>query len=185
MLAMLLLLIDSEEDQRKFEELYHRYKQLMFHVSRDYFHTESAVEDAVQEAFIRIIKNFSKIGEINCPQTKHFIVIVVRSTCIDLLRTGKGEGVAIPWEDVPENLRPCAKLEEKEAYGQLVDVLRSLPQTYRDVMTLRHLQKLPLDQISSITGFSVDYVKKILQRGKKKQRLVKVYGISESFFFFM
>ena len=96
MLAMLLLLIDSEEDQRKFEELYHRYKQLMFHVSRDYFHTESAVEDAVQEAFIRIIKNFSKIGEINCPQTKHFIVIVVRSTCIDLLRTGKGEGVAIP-----------------------------------------------------------------------------------------
>lgn len=42
MLAMLLLLIDSEEDQRKFEELYHRYKQLMFHVSRDYFHTESA-----------------------------------------------------------------------------------------------------------------------------------------------
>lgn len=38
MLAMLLLLIDSEEDQRKFEELYHRYKQLMFHVSRDYFH---------------------------------------------------------------------------------------------------------------------------------------------------
>ena len=34
MLAMLLLLIDSEEDQRKFEELYHRYKQLMFHVSR-------------------------------------------------------------------------------------------------------------------------------------------------------
>ena len=162
MLAMLLLLIDSEEDQRKFEELYHRYKQLMFHVSRDYFHTESAVEDAVQEAFIRIIKNFSKIGEINCPQTKHFIVIVVRSTCIDLLRTGKGEGVAIPWEDVPEveapeNLRPGAKLEEKEAYGQLVDV-----------MTLRHLQKLPLNQISSITGFSVDYVKKILQRGKKK-----------------
>ena len=73
MLAMLLLLIDSEEDQRKFEELYHRYKQLMFHVSRDYFHTESAVEDAVQEAFIRIIKNFSKIGEINCPQTKHFL----------------------------------------------------------------------------------------------------------------
>ncbi len=173
MLAMLLLLIDSEEDQRKFEELYHQYKQLMFHVSRDYFHTESAVEDAVQEAFIRIIKNFSKIGEINCPQTKHFIVIVVRSTCIDLLRTGKGEGVAIPWEDVPEveapeNLRPGAKLEEKEAYGQLVDVLRSLPQTYRDVMTLRHLQKLPLNQISSITGFSVDYVKKILQRGKKK-----------------
>ena len=35
-------------------------------------------------------------------------------------------------------------------------------------MTLRHIQKLSLDQISSITGFSVDYVKKILQRGKKK-----------------
>lgn len=30
MLAMLLLLIDSEEDQRKFEELYHRYKQPCF-----------------------------------------------------------------------------------------------------------------------------------------------------------
>ena len=42
MLATLLLLIDSEEDQRKFEELYHQYKQLMFYVARDYFHKESA-----------------------------------------------------------------------------------------------------------------------------------------------
>ena len=48
MLATLLLLIDSEEDQRKFEELYHQYKQLMFYVARDYFHKESAIEDAVQ-----------------------------------------------------------------------------------------------------------------------------------------
>lgn len=173
MLATLLLLIDSEEDQRKFEELYHQYKQLMFYVARDYFHKESAIEDAVQEAFIRIIKNFSKIGEINCPQTKHFIVIVIRSTCIDLLRTGKREGAAIPWEEVPEteepeDRRPGVQLEEKEAYEQLLETLRSLPQTYRDVMTLRHIQTLSLDQISSITGFSVDYVKKILQRGKKK-----------------
>ncbi len=173
MLATLLLLIDSEEDQHKFEALYHQYKQLMFYIARDYFHTETAIEDAVQEAFIRIIKNFSKIGEINCPQTKHFIVIVIRSTCIDLLRTGKREEAVIPWEDVPEsetpeNARPGAELEQQEAYDRILEALRSLPPTYRDVMTLRHVQKLPLDQISSITGFSVDYVKKILQRGKKK-----------------
>lgn len=94
MLAMLLLLIDSEEDQRKFEELYHRYKQLMFHVSRDYFHTESAVEDAVQEAFIRIIKNFSKIGEINCPQTKHFCRFVKDVLQIKEKRKGPVKGRA-------------------------------------------------------------------------------------------
>ena len=109
-------------------QLYHQYKQLMFYVARDYFHKESAIEDAVQEAVIRIIKNFSKIGEINCPQTKHFIVIVIRSTCIDLLRTGKREGAAIPWEEVPEteepeDRRPGVQLEEKEAYEQLLDCL--------------------------------------------------------------
>ena len=173
MLAALLLLIDSEEDQQKFEALYHQYKQLMFYIAKDYFYTDTGVEDAVQEAFIRIIKNFSKIGDVNCPQTKHFIVIVIRSTCIDLLRTGKRKETEIPLEEilkveVPDDFRPGAKLEEQEAYERILAALRSLPQNYRDVMTLRHVQKLSMEQISGITGLSLDSVKKILQRGKRK-----------------
>lgn len=174
MLATLLLLIDSEEDQRKFEMLYHQYKQLMFYIARDYFHKGTAVEDAVQEAFIRIIKNFSKIGDINCPQTKHFIVIVVKSTCIDLLRTGgKREGADISWEDIPESegpeqYKPDDALEQQESYERLLEALRALPQAHRDVLTLRYIHKLPFEQISSITGFSMEYVKKLLQRGRKR-----------------
>ena len=42
-------------------------------------------EDAVQESFLRMIKNFHKIGEISCPQTKRFVVIIVRNAARNLL----------------------------------------------------------------------------------------------------
>ncbi|WP_195983635.1 sigma-70 family RNA polymerase sigma factor [Clostridium sp. D33t1_170424_F3] len=173
LLATLLALIDDEDDQRKFEAVYQTYKHLMFHVSNDYFHTQTEREDAVQEAFVRIIKNFSKIGEIECAQTKNFIILVVRSTCIDLLRKDKEE-VDVYFEDIsadtptPSRLKPYVKIESQESYERLLHAINSLPQNYRDVFMLRYLNELSLTQITEITGLNLPNIKKILQRGRKK-----------------
>ena len=58
MLNIFLSLIDSDEDKAKFSNLYEQYKNLMFYIARDILKDEHLAEDAVQEAFIRIAKNF-------------------------------------------------------------------------------------------------------------------------------
>ena len=173
MLSTFLMLLDSEEDQQRFEELYHQYKYLMVHIAKDYFPEKHQAEDAVQEAFLRIIKNFSKIKEINCPQTRRFIVIVIRSTCIDLLRMGKVEKETLFLEDVleadiPRESEPVTALERAEYYNRLLEALRSFSEEYRNVLALRWVQKLSRAEISGITGLSEEYIKKILVRSRKK-----------------
>ena len=84
MLSLYLTLIDTEEDKLRFTDLYERYRHLMFYVAQDILKDEHLAEDAVQEAFLRIAKNFHKVGEINCPRTRNFSVIIVRNTAITI-----------------------------------------------------------------------------------------------------
>lgn len=69
-----LSLIDGEEDKSKFEQLYLSYRHLMHHVALGILKDHHKAEDAVHEAFIRIEKNFFKISEVSCSQTKGFVI---------------------------------------------------------------------------------------------------------------
>ena len=61
MVQLFLALIDDEQDQVRFEEAYHKYKVLMHFIAKEILHDDHRAEDAVQEAFIRIAKNFHKV----------------------------------------------------------------------------------------------------------------------------
>ena len=84
MIASLLMLIDSPEDKSRFEKMYNEYERLLFYVARKRLGDNHLAEDAVNEAFIRIIKNFDKIEEIICPRTKKYVVVIVRNVCADI-----------------------------------------------------------------------------------------------------
>ncbi len=53
----------TEKEQKKFEQLYDTYSRLMYYIAFDILKDEGHAQDAVQEAFINISKNFSKISE--------------------------------------------------------------------------------------------------------------------------
>ena len=55
-----MTLIDSEEEQSKFEQIYQKYKGLMFYVANKILHNEHDAEDAIHQAFIKIAENMKK-----------------------------------------------------------------------------------------------------------------------------
>ena len=67
-LLFYLLLLDSDEDKSKFEQLYIAYRDLMYYVAYKILRAAQQSEDAVHTAFLKIIKRFSDLGEISCPQ---------------------------------------------------------------------------------------------------------------------
>lgn len=75
MIQLYLQLLDTQTEQEKFEQLYYQYKRLMYWIANHILGDSHLAEDAVHEAFLKIIKNFHKIGEIHCPRTKNFVVI--------------------------------------------------------------------------------------------------------------
>lgn len=57
-----LQMLDSPDERAKFKQLYHRYDGLMHFVAKKILQNEQDAEDAVQQAFLAIIRNASKIS---------------------------------------------------------------------------------------------------------------------------
>ncbi len=72
-MLLFLTMIDSDEDKSKFEVIYENYRNLMFFVAKKILYSDSDAEDAVQDAFIRIINNLDKIEDPKCHKTSLWI----------------------------------------------------------------------------------------------------------------
>ena len=76
MLSIYLSMVETEEEKDLVTDLYNTYKQILFDVSMSILHNTADAEDAVQESFIRIIKNITKIDDVNSLGTKAFCVVI-------------------------------------------------------------------------------------------------------------
>ena len=167
MIGIFLTLIDSEEEKSKFTVLYEQYRKLMLYVANEILHDTHLAENAVQEAFFRIAKNFSKIGEILCPQTKAFVVIITRNVALTMISKESKERSIIEKASLLSDITTDATFEDV-AYNELIDAILELPEKYRDVLYLHHVYGYSYNEISNLLGISPDATKKRAQRAISK-----------------
>ena len=65
-----LSMIETPEDKDKFEQIYYKYRDLMYYVANQKLNNHHDAEDAVHQAFVSIIKHISKINDIESPKTR-------------------------------------------------------------------------------------------------------------------
>ena len=63
---------------------------------------------------------------------------------------------------------PSQQFARNEAFLQLAEALESLPEDYRQVIVLRHVDGLPFAEVARAMGRSVDSVEKLWVRGLAK-----------------
>ena len=75
MLQLFLTLIEEETEKERFERLYYRYQDLMYCFAVEILRDEHLAEDAVQEAFFCVARNFRKVGKVESVQTRNFLAL--------------------------------------------------------------------------------------------------------------
>ncbi len=164
-----LQMLDTPEEKAKFEKLYYSHRRTMLHIAMKILKDHQLAEDAVQEAFLRLVKNFSKIGQINCPRTRLFTVIIVRNISLTMLADRKKETVVeSPDAVIPIEYDLEEDVLERIAYEEVLNAIRELPVLYRDVLYLQCVEEYKLTEISKLLGIEAETVKKRAQRGRKK-----------------
>ena len=159
----------NEKNSGKIAQIFDEYYALMLHVAMDILNDRTLAEDAVSESLEKIIKNISNIGEVSCYKTKSYIVIIVKNTSINLLkkenrnRNNDDEHSNIIDIDslIPENLISM------EGFDGLVDIIKSLPSTLKDVAVLSLVQEYSHQEIAKRLGIKNDTVRMRLSRAKK------------------
>ena len=153
-----------------FIQIYELYYKLMYQVSYSILQNFEDTEDVLQEAFIRINKNISKISDPFCPKTKNFVVIITKRIALNMLRKKKGiqaEELLATLEDVRVDASP-EKANETKTVQELVKMaIRDLPDRYRDCLFLSLIDEYTPKEIACILEMKEHVIYKRLERGKK------------------
>ena len=164
MLICYLQMLDTPEEKILFEQIYLKYRGLMYHVADGVLHNRQDAEDAVHNAFLRVIKHFKKIQNTSARDLAPLITVIARNEAISLQRKRKGEATLEDWDDLAETL------EDITDYHALVDSFTCLPQTYRAIMEMKLLLGYSDGEIAARLGLSKTAVSTRVSRGRQLLR---------------
>lgn len=160
MLAILLTTIESEKDKEKFIEVYEKYRIRMEQTAIRILKEQSDAEDAVQNAFVQIIKHFEKIYEIPGENLPFWIISIVKNEALSILRKKKKITSLEDWEGFTNSIDDIVE------YSELVTLFTHLPETYRAVLEMKILLGYSDKEISRHLGITETAVSSRANRGR-------------------
>lgn len=166
----------TEENVELLKKLYNQYKDIMYVEARRILNDHSLAEDAVHQAFMKIIDKLERIKDEDVNITSGFLIIVVRNIAIDMYNTRKKSCTKLEYieniynernENFPMYKTPCEEVIHKESRTKLLKAIEGLPTKYRDVLILEKVYKYPQKEIAELLNISLNAVKKRAERAKK------------------
>ena len=160
MIALYLALVD-EEQKDKFEQVYYKYRNLLFYIAYEILQNERDAEDAVQEAFLRVAKNIAKISDTYSNETKNFVVLITKREAMKIYnkRKKRDEDTDIKLEKV--------RVSEANMVNAVKFAIEKMPYKYSSLLTLKYVMGYSGKEIAKITGLSETNVRQQLFKGRK------------------
>jgi RNA polymerase sigma factor (sigma-70 family) len=118
------------------------------------------VEDAVQESLLQVSRKLGSLRELECFAS--WLFRIVKRECNRLKRGRK----LLTGQDIPECLLPVVYPDPIEWRQDVAAALESLPLHYREVILLRDLEGLTIEETAEQLGLSREAVKSRLHRAR-------------------
>lgn len=160
-----LVFPQDEREKRKFVILYEKYCYFMMRIAQDILKDDYLAEDAVQEAFMKLADHIEKTGEIESLRTKRFLYTLTKNASIDIYRKRKKQFEReVPAEDT-DMYRACSVCQEEEE-NRVIEILKKLPDRYRDVFLLKYSSGYKNKEIAKLLGVPEGTIRQRIARGK-------------------
>lgn len=158
--------IGTKEEKTKFERIYIKYRKIMFYTAERILNDRHMAEDAVHQAFLRIINHMEKIDEADCHKTKAFLVIITEHIAIDIYRKRKQEDT-LSFDEFEIYISGGASFED-EVIDEVSEAVLKLPINYSTVLKLKFYLGYSDFEIAKILDITEDNVRQRISRAKKK-----------------
>lgn len=162
--------IENDNDREKVTLIYKQYSRTMLYIADSILHDIHLAEDAVSEAFIKIMNNLEKINIVDSYRTRGFVVVVVRNVALDMLRRQKRMQM-ISVEDYSDSIGyeepDFANITAKEACEMIEGCISRLNKNYADILYLKMEFECSYEEIGKILGINQENVKTRLCRARR------------------
>lgn len=166
MLAFFLAALESDEDRELFVFIYEHYRARMEQTAIRILGLQSDAEDALQNAFMQVIRHFEKVYLIPREELIFWLISIVKNESLMILRKRKKEIQFENWDSVTETA------EDVTNYNELVDLFRNLPETYRSVLEMKILLGYTDREIAEHLNISETAVSTRASRGRELLRKI-------------
>ncbi len=162
-----------------FEQIVERYSRIMLNKAYRMLHDYHKAEDAVQMTLTALCRNVHKIKlDPEDKSTLSYMYTILDHKCMNILRDN-AKYTFIDDEDYHKDIVFSVNpQEEVEAYvyaEEFARAIKTLPERYANVLTLRFVHQKTMDEIANTLEISKDNVRQRLHRGremlKQKMRL--------------
>ena len=164
MLSFFLAALESDADRQIFASIYNQHHSEMENAAIKILKSQNDAEDAVQNAFMQVIRHFEKIYQIPCNELSFWLISIVKNEAYMILRKQKR---TVPLEDWDDYSNQSVDVLD---YVGLVDLFSKLPDTYRQVLEMKSLLGYSNKEIASHLGITESAVGTRISRGRKLLR---------------
>jgi len=175
---MFLVLVLSEKDNSIIQVLYAKNKARLLNVAKSYLGSRG--EDAVHDAFIKLIEKYDgRIHEL-CDKEDYFFVTIVKNHSIDIIRKenniqafnfAETESVLIASEGNPE-----VAFNNSEAFERMLELVERLKPDYREVLECKLLLELTNAEIAEKLGVSRSVISTRINRARNELKILMERG---------
>ncbi len=165
---------------RFIEKAYKLYEQKMYHVAYSVLHDEGLAEDAVQEAFIKLMKHNVYFAEPESDDCKRYMITVIKNSSINTYNKKKKEQEIMYFPGSDTDIKNISSKDGVEEYGDIEELASRLPEKYYSVVNCLAIKNLSVKETASELGITEANVRKRFERAKLMLKTIvkgsNVYG---------
>jgi RNA polymerase sigma-70 factor (ECF subfamily) len=152
-------------DSAAFEGIVGRYQQVLFTVALRMLGNEEDARDAAQNTFVKVFENLRSYD----PRHRFFswIYRILMNECLNVRRRPSLLQTHSSFEDVIARPADADLVENAERRSAVKKAILELPQTYREVIVLRHFAALSYEEMGEAIGIPLKTVKSRLYSARQ------------------
>lgn len=159
--------IDNVCEEKVFNHIFTSNSKTVFNYIYYKFGNEEKAQDAVQEAFVKLWENCSKVIP---AKAKSYVYTIANNLYLNII---KAEKVRLKYAHLTNdvtNETPEFLLEEKQFHDKLESALNQLPDNQRTTFLLNRIDKIKYAEIAKMEGVSVKAIEKRMHLALKSLR---------------
>jgi RNA polymerase sigma factor (sigma-70 family) len=160
-----LIAMMRDGHERAFEVLFERYNTRLLAFCQHMLSSREDAEDVLQEVFVAA--HNAILADERDLNVRPWLYRIARNRCLNHLRKPVPEGQDTMDVHPHENGATTAeRVQNREEFRQLIDDVRTLPETQRTALLLREIDAMSYEEIAQATATTVPSVKSLLVRAR-------------------
>ena len=151
---------------RFIENSYKLYEQKMYQVAYSVLHDQGLAEDAVQEAFVKLMKHNVYFEDLESDECKRYMITVIKHSSIDIYNKKRKEREIVYLSAEDADIKDIPVQDDADGINNIEEIISSLPEKYYLVVNCLAVKNLSVKETALELGITEANVRKRFERAK-------------------